>query len=143
LSDDEIQLTANAPQKADDNPFLVKHHEIHDQGTGELIDEGDWPALELVAAKRPVPLGQMSGAQRPTPATGQQAPANGLTPREQQIAELGVRWRRRASRRRVPTSRARRSGIRPRPRRPRHRRLRRRSGAAAGSRSGSPSSSRG
>jgi hypothetical protein len=89
LSDDEIQLTANAPQKAEDNPFLVKHHVIHDQGTGELIEEGDWPALELVAEKRPVPLGQMSGAQRPTPATGQQAPANGLTPREQQIASMG------------------------------------------------------
>lgn len=58
LSDDEMRLTAQAPRSNENNPFVPKKHEIRDPRTGDVVEEGVWAALEKVAERRPVPIGQ-------------------------------------------------------------------------------------
>ena len=55
LSEDEQELTANAPRLADDNPFLSRPFEVRDPNTGELLESGERPQLELVSEHRMVP----------------------------------------------------------------------------------------
>lgn len=69
LSADEQQLTANAPQRAEDNPFLIRAYKKFDPLDAEkVIEEGERAALELVVGDRP------TGGGRPIAADAAKAP---------------------------------------------------------------------
>lgn len=53
LSQEEQELTANAPRRPEDNPFLAQPFENRDPNTGEVLEEGERPQLELVSSARP------------------------------------------------------------------------------------------
>lgn len=55
LSDEEQELTANAPRRAEDNPFLPRDIVIHDIKNGDVLDEYTEPPLKPVDEKRPIP----------------------------------------------------------------------------------------
>lgn len=48
LTEDEQILTANAPRADEDNPFLPRPFQRRDPQTGDVLEEGVRPQLELV-----------------------------------------------------------------------------------------------
>lgn len=50
LTDEEIELTAEAHYRPEDSPFVVKHIVLRDQFSQEIVEEFDAAPLERVAA---------------------------------------------------------------------------------------------
>lgn len=56
LTEDEQQVTANAPRQAKDNPFLLRAFKEYDMETQEIVAEGERAPLELVTERRDIPM---------------------------------------------------------------------------------------
>lgn len=52
LTQEEEVATANAPAKASNNPFLPQAFKVHDEQTGDVLEEGVRPQLRLVEEAR-------------------------------------------------------------------------------------------
>ena len=55
LSEEEQELTANAPRKPQDSPFEQQPYTVHDRNTGEVVEEGTRAQLEMVDEARRIP----------------------------------------------------------------------------------------
>lgn len=54
LNEEEQQATARAHKNPADNPFLDQDYEVRDPQTGEVLESGRRPPLELVTEERPI-----------------------------------------------------------------------------------------